>query len=74
MIVDPEVLSTDKLVGKAEMVETLADTAPMVKVTATVLDSVILSVVSVAETVLASALVDFRIAVACPLASVAEAG
>lgn len=74
VIVDIVVLSAGKLAGAAEMVDTLADTAPAVKVTATVLDKATLSVVSVAEIVLVSALVDFMVPVATPLALVAAAG
>jgi hypothetical protein len=73
-MVEPEVLSTDNVVGEAEIVDTLADTAPTVKVTLTVLINVIPSVVLVAETFLISAFVDLSMAVVCPLASVAEAG
>lgn len=62
VIVAPAVLSTDKLVGETEMVDVVADTAP-VKVTETVLVKAMVSVVSVAETVLAPASVDFIVAV-----------
>lgn len=66
--------STGTAVGEAEIVDTVAETAPGVKVTVAVVVKAILSVVSVAEMVLSSALVDFMVAVVCPLASVANLG
>lgn len=50
-------------VGEATIVEVLVDTAPAVNVTVAVLVRVMLSVASVADMVLASALVDLRVAV-----------
>lgn len=70
VIVDPAVLSTDREVGEAVRVEVVADPGPAVNVTTATLAKVILSVVSVAEMFLASALVDFIVAGNCPLASV----
>lgn len=61
-------------VGVAATVEALVDTAPGVKVTVAVLVRLILSVASVAEIVLASALVDLMVAVVCPLALVTVVG
>lgn len=63
-----------KLVGEAETVDVVSDTAPTVKVAVVVLVKAILSVTSVAEMVLASGLVEVIVAVACPLALVAEVG
>lgn len=62
-MVEPVVESTDKFVGEAAIVDTLADTAPAVNVTVAVLVRVILSVVSVADMVFTSALVDLITAV-----------
>lgn len=62
VIVAPVVLSTDKDVGETKIVDVVADTGP-VKVTETVLVKAMLSVVSVAETVLAPASNDFMVAV-----------
>lgn len=64
MIVDVAVLSATSVVREAEIVDTVGDTAPTVKVTVAVAVKVIVSVVSVAERVLASGLVDFIVAVA----------
>jgi hypothetical protein len=50
-------------VGEIITVDTLADTAPGVKVTVTVLINAMLSVVSVADIVLVSATVDLMVAV-----------
>jgi hypothetical protein len=63
VMVEPDRLSTVNRLGEAETVETLADTAPTVNVTVTVLVNVMLSVVSVAETVFVSDLVDLILAV-----------
>lgn len=70
----PKISSTDIVVGKAETVDTVADTTPAVKVTVAVLVKAIVSVTSVAERVLASALVDFIVPVTTPLVFVAAAG
>lgn len=64
MIVEVEVLLATKVVGEAEIVDTVGDTAPTVNVTVAALVKAILSVVSVAERVLASGLVDFIVATA----------
>lgn len=58
------VLSATAEVGAAAIVDTLADTAPDVKVTVTVLVRLRLSVISVAEIVFASVFVDLMVAVA----------
>lgn len=57
------VLSATAEAGDAVIVEALADTAPAVKVTVAVLVRLMLSVVSVADIVFASALVDLITAV-----------
>lgn len=62
-MVAPAGSSTDKGVGATEMVDTVADTGPGVKVTLTALAKVTLPVVSVAVSVLVSAFVDFILAV-----------
>lgn len=64
MIVDPEVLSTDKLAGEGAIVDTVAETAPMVKVTVAVAVKATLSVTSLAEIVFEPTTVDFIMAVA----------
>lgn len=74
MIVAPAVSSTLKVVGAIATVETLAETGPGVKVIVGVLVKVVLLMVSVAEMILASALVDFMLAVVWPLALVRAAG
>lgn len=74
MIVVPTISSTDIVGGETEIVDTVAETTPEVNTTVAVLVIAILSVVSVAETVLVSALVDFITAVTCPLALVGDAG
>lgn len=63
MSVDVATPSATNVVGLAVIVDTVADTAPTVKVTVTVLDKARLSVASVAEMVLVSTNVDFIIAV-----------
>ena len=63
VMVEPEVLSTDKEANDTEIVETLADTAPGVNTNVAVFVSVMPSVVSVAEMVFVSALVDLIVAV-----------
>lgn len=73
-MLEVEELSATRLVGEAVIVDSVADTGPAVNVAATVFDNVMVSVVSVAEMVLVSALVDFIVPVACPLALVADAG
>lgn len=73
VMVDPVVEVTDRLVGETATVDSDADIAP-VKVTVTVLDKLMPSVVSVAKIVLFSALVVLMLLVACPLASVGAAG
>lgn len=62
-MVEVAVSSATNEVGEAEIVDTVAETAPTVKVTVVVLVKAILSVVSVAEMVLVSTTVDFIIAV-----------
>lgn len=62
--VAPEALSTGIEAGETMSVDLLADTGPGVKVTAAVLARAMLSVVSVAEIVFASAFVDLMVAVA----------
>lgn len=59
--VAPDALSTEIELGETIIVDLLAD--PGVKVTVTVLVRVMLSVVTVAEMVLASAFVDLMVAV-----------
>lgn len=71
--VAPDATSTDKLVGETAIVDTVAEGGPE-NIIETVLVRAMLSVVSVAETVLAPSAEDFIVAVACPLASVADAG
>lgn len=61
--VTPVVLSVDTEVGDTVIVDALAETGPAVKVTVTVLVRLMLSVVTVAAMVLASALVDLTLAV-----------
>lgn len=65
---------TDTIEAEVERVDKVGDTAPGLKVTLAVLNRAILFTGSIADMVLASALVDFIIAVALPLASVGLAG
>lgn len=74
MIVEVETLSATIVLVEAVTVDAVAEAAPMVKVTVVVLAKATPSVVSVAEIVLVSALVDFIMAVVCPLAPVGEVG
>lgn len=73
-MLEVEASSATSVVGEAEIVDTVAETAPTVKVTVVVLVKATLSVVSVAERVLVSTTVDFIIAVVCPLLSVGVVG
>jgi preprotein translocase subunit YajC len=60
--------------GLAVTVDAVADTAPAVNVTEAVWVSVMVSVASVAVSVLVPAVVDLTVPVVCPLTSVAAAG
>lgn len=64
----------DTVAGEAEIVDTLGDTTPGMNATLAVPTKVMLLVVSVADMVLVSALVDLILAVTLPLASVGAAG
>jgi hypothetical protein len=74
VIVDVATPSAATVPGVAPTVDTVADTAPTVNVTAAVEVTVILSVVSVAVSVLVPAVVDRTVPVAWPLALVTAAG
>jgi hypothetical protein len=74
VIVDVATPSATTLVGLATTVEVVAETPPMTKVTAAVWVIVIVSVVSVAVSVLVPAVVERTVPVVCPLALVTAAG
>jgi hypothetical protein len=72
--VDVVVPSAVTVVGLAVTVDAVADTGPAVNVTDAVCVTVMLSVVSVAVSVLVPAVVDCTVPVVCPLALVGVAG
>jgi hypothetical protein len=74
VIVEVATPSAATVPGAAVTVDTVADTAPAVNVTAAVWVTTIESVVSVAVSVLGPAVVDRTVPVVCPLALVAAAG
>jgi hypothetical protein len=74
VIVEVPTPSATTLVGLAVTVDTLADTAPAVKVTEAVWVTVIVSVVSVAVIVAVPAVVEATVPVVWPFASVGVAG
>jgi hypothetical protein len=74
VIVDVSTPSAVRLVGFADTVEVVGDTAPAVKVTEAVWVMVMVSVVSVAVMVAVPAVVDAMVPVVCPFTSVTAAG
>ena len=74
VIVEVAIPSAATVAGLAVTVDAVADTAPAVNVTDAVCVTVIVSVVSVAVTVLVPAVADRIVPVVCPFASVTIAG
>ena len=74
VIVEVATPSAATVVGAAVTVDTVADTAPAVNATDAVCVTVMLSVVSVAVSVLVPAVVDLTVPVVCPAALVGAAG